>query len=77
MNFTEQLWSNYRKAGQVKPGKTGFPGEVVADITTSFTVLLAIFFPSVTGILLQDFQVFYFFFKKRLFSFLNSLDYFS
>uniref|UniRef100_T2M3T2 Solute carrier family 12 member 6 n=1 Tax=Hydra vulgaris TaxID=6087 RepID=T2M3T2_HYDVU len=49
--FYEQLWSNYRKAGQVKQGVTGFPGEVVADITTSFTILLAIFFPSVTGIM--------------------------
>ena len=28
-------------------------GEIIADITTSFTVLLAIFFPSVTGKFLQ------------------------
>ena len=31
-------------------GVKGTSGEIMADATTSFTILLAIFFPSVTGL---------------------------
>ena len=41
--------SNYRKRGEVKKGVKGKSGDVLPDIATSFTILLAIFFPSVTG----------------------------
>ena len=43
------LMSNYRKRGEVKKGVKGKSGDVLPDIATSFTILLAIFFPSVTG----------------------------
>ncbi|XP_072169612.1 solute carrier family 12 member 4-like [Diadema setosum] len=49
--FKKNAWSDYRKGGEVLKGEPGKPNQVVADITTSFTVLLAIFFPSVTGIM--------------------------
>lgn len=56
----ENLWSTYLEKGEVveKPGlasadTTGLRENlslyVVADIATSFTVLVGIFFPSVTG----------------------------
>ncbi|KAI8519945.1 hypothetical protein Bbelb_032020 [Branchiostoma belcheri] len=40
-------------AGDAAPRRKGFPDryEIVADITTTFTILLGIFFPSVTGIM--------------------------
>ena len=43
--------SKYLKKDEVVPGmKAGsYKGEVRSDITTSFFILLAIFFPSVTG----------------------------
>lgn len=57
---TENLWSAYLEKGEVveKHGlpstdalglKESLPLYVVADIATSFTVLVGIFFPSVTG----------------------------
>ena len=45
----DNLLSNYRKRGEVKKGVKGKSGDVLPDIATSFTILLAIFFPSVTG----------------------------
>uniref|UniRef100_A0A452S2S0 Solute carrier family 12 member 4 n=1 Tax=Ursus americanus TaxID=9643 RepID=A0A452S2S0_URSAM len=59
---TENLWSAYLEKGEVveKHGlpstdalglKESLPLYVVADIATSFTVLVGIFFPSVTGIM--------------------------
>lgn len=45
------LQNRYLKAGEVVPGVLGGKGEVLADETTSFTFLLALFFPSVTGIM--------------------------
>nr|KAF6411759.1 solute carrier family 12 member 4 [Rousettus aegyptiacus] len=58
----ENLWSTYLEKGEVveKHGlpstdalgvKESLPLYVVADIATSFTVLVGIFFPSVTGIM--------------------------
>ncbi|XP_064129954.1 solute carrier family 12 member 4 isoform X3 [Loxodonta africana] len=58
----ENLWSAYLEKGEVvekrglpstdNPGlKESLPLYVVADIATSFTVLVGIFFPSVTGIM--------------------------
>ncbi|KAK2496165.1 hypothetical protein MC885_001859 [Smutsia gigantea] len=58
----ENLWSTYLERSEVveKPGlpstdalglKESLPLYVVADIATSFTVLVGIFFPSVTGIM--------------------------
>ncbi len=39
----------YRAGGDVLPRQEAEHNQVAADITTSFTLLLAIFFPSVTG----------------------------
>lgn len=49
--FTENWQSQYLKKGEVSPGVQAgkYDGEVRSDITTSFFILLAIFFPSVTG----------------------------
>ena len=41
----------YLSAGEASPGKEAVATQVSSDITTSFTILLAIFFPSVTGIM--------------------------
>ncbi|XP_077866597.1 solute carrier family 12 member 6-like [Saccoglossus kowalevskii] len=41
----------YRAEGEVLPREQGKHNQIVADMTTSFTILLAIFFPSVTGIM--------------------------
>eukprot|EP00057_Strongylocentrotus_purpuratus_P012775 XP_011667249.1 PREDICTED: solute carrier family 12 member 4 isoform X2 [Strongylocentrotus purpuratus] len=49
--FRVNFWNLYREAGEVLPGEEGKPDQIVADITTTFTILLAIFFPSVTGIM--------------------------
>ncbi|XP_057292168.1 solute carrier family 12 member 4-like [Hydractinia symbiolongicarpus] len=49
--FSDNVPSYYRGSGDITRGREGFSGEVVADMTTSFTTLLAIFFPSVTGIM--------------------------
>jgi hypothetical protein len=58
--LTENLWSAYLEKGEIVE-KRGLPSTdtlglkeslslyVVADIATSFTVLVGIFFPSVTG----------------------------
>lgn len=50
--FTENAWPVYMEAGE---SYTKYKGnvevEVTQDITTTFFVLLAIFFPSVTGIM--------------------------
>eukprot|EP00050_Salpingoeca_kvevrii_P022245 m.123428 g.123428 ORF g.123428 m.123428 type:complete len:1034 (-) comp9648_c0_seq5:1260-4361(-) len=42
---------NYLLVGETAPGVDARPGLVAADITSTFTLLLAIFFPSVTGIM--------------------------
>lgn len=49
--FVDNWKSKYLKKDEVSPGVTAgeFQGEVRSDITTSFFILLAIFFPSVTG----------------------------
>lgn len=36
-------------SGEVERNVQGINGEIISDMTTSFTILLAIFFPSVTG----------------------------
>ena len=41
----------YRESGDVLPREKGIRNQVVADITTNFYILLAIFFPSVTGMI--------------------------
>ena len=48
---SENVESNYVKKGEFNPGVLAgsYIGEVRSDITTSFFILLAIFFPSVTG----------------------------
>ncbi|KAG8455554.1 hypothetical protein GDO86_001667 [Hymenochirus boettgeri] len=58
--ISENLWSNYLQKGEIIE-KASMPSAdylsvqsqqyVLADITTSFTVLVGIFFPSVTGIM--------------------------
>lgn len=49
--FADNWKSKYLKKDEVSPGvKAGaYQGEVKSDISTSFFILLAIFFPSVTG----------------------------
>ena len=50
--IVENVLNSYTTAGnrigQDEPGDRS-KGEIVADITTTFTILLAIFFPSCTG----------------------------
>lgn len=40
---------NYLQAGEVRPGERGVAPQVTATLTSSFLVLIGIFFPSVTG----------------------------
>lgn len=49
--FAENWHPHYSLEGESAPGRTALPGEVPQDQSTSFTMLLAIFFPSVTGIM--------------------------
>ena len=42
---------SYQSAGEASPGNEAVATQVSSDITTSLTILLAIFFPSVTGIM--------------------------
>ncbi|XP_022110096.1 solute carrier family 12 member 4-like isoform X1 [Acanthaster planci] len=49
--ITRNTFNLYREAGDVLPREKGTNNQVVADITTNFYILLAIFFPSVTGIM--------------------------
>ena len=49
--FHDNWRSNYSLAGESTPGRAAGPGEVAQEKDTSFTTLLAIFFPSVTGIM--------------------------
>ncbi|CAJ0586816.1 unnamed protein product, partial [Mesorhabditis spiculigera] len=55
MNFEtlkENLGSSYMEAGEALPGKKGSDKfEVVQDVRVTFFVLMAIYFPAVTGIL--------------------------
>ena len=46
----ENALSKYMYKGDAIPNVKAVGNQVAADITTSFTVLIAIFFPSVTGI---------------------------
>lgn len=47
----ENLWSVYMKFGESAPGVKGNASvEVVQDHNTDFFIIMAIFFPSVTGI---------------------------
>lgn len=49
---SENAWSYFMHEKEVVPGVIGKKDrEVVQDITTTFFVLLAIYFPSVTGIM--------------------------
>lgn len=61
----ENLWGNYLQKGEIleKPslqsvnthGATEYFGMYVsADIATSFTVLVGIFFPSATGMIMKN-----------------------
>ena len=50
-SFSKNFGSSYLKKGESRPGVQGSPEEVNATETTSFFMLLAIFFPSVTGIM--------------------------
>ena len=48
----ENLWSNYIGYQEAAPGVKGVEQrDVVQDISTNFFILLAIYFPSVTGIM--------------------------
>jgi hypothetical protein len=56
--FAENLWSNYLPKGEIIEKPSAKSSDVLgnlnheyvlADITTSFTLLVGIFFPSVTG----------------------------
>lgn len=49
--FADNWHPHYVMAGESKPGKLAGVGEVAQENDTSFTTLLAIFFPSVTGIM--------------------------
>ncbi|KAJ8041993.1 Solute carrier family 12 member 6 [Holothuria leucospilota] len=49
--FGDNLGGMYRDVNDVLPRQKAIGSQVYADIQTSFTVLLAIFFPSVTGIM--------------------------
>lgn len=50
--FTDNFGSAYAAEGESSPGKKANKSyEVYQDISTSFFILLAIFFPSVTGIM--------------------------
>ena len=46
---TENTPSGYLQQGEVKPGQQGEGIQIQAEITTTFFVLIGIFFPSVTG----------------------------
>jgi len=49
---TENVWSHYsEKDNRIGSQEVGDrdKGDIVADITTSFVILMGIFFPSVTG----------------------------
>lgn len=49
---TENLYSRYTEKGKVigtDVDGSEKRGEIIADLTSSFMVLLAIYFPSVTG----------------------------
>ena len=48
--FQQNTKPYYMKEGEVLPGVTATEGEVAQDLTTTFFVLLAIWFPAVTGI---------------------------
>jgi len=47
----ENMPSGYLQQGEVKPGQQGEGIQIQAEITTTFFVLIGIFFPSVTGIM--------------------------
>lgn len=55
--FAANLHNRYTEEGKIigteDRGKRAY-GEIVADITSSFMVLLAIYFPSVTGTWLKN-----------------------
>lgn len=61
--FADNWKSQYLKKGEVTPGVQAgeYDGEVRSDITTSFFILLAIFFPSVTGRLAVKNRLIYFY----------------
>lgn len=49
---SDNLWPGYMEQNEVLPGIKGKPdAEVVQDVTSTFFVLLAIYFPAVTGIM--------------------------
>lgn len=49
--FGDNVIGQYREAGDALPRQEAIGTQISADIQTSFTILLAIFFPSVTGIM--------------------------
>ena len=52
-NHVENTRSQYLEEGEGAPGKPAIGNQVEAAITSSFLVLIGIFFPSVTGELLH------------------------
>jgi len=53
----ENVWSHYSEKGnRIGSQDVGdrARGDIIADITTSFVVLMGIFFPSVTGASVTD-----------------------
>jgi potassium/chloride transporter 4/5/6 len=49
-SLLDNMWPNYTNAGQLATAPADRSREVYQNVPTSFFVLLAIFFPSVTGI---------------------------
>ena len=56
--LSDNTFNQYHENGQVIDGEIQGDqdrGEIIADITSSFVILLAIFFPSCTGRLLSNY----------------------
>ncbi|XP_055892883.1 solute carrier family 12 member 4-like isoform X2 [Biomphalaria glabrata] len=52
--FSKNIWNKYTQQGKVigtEQEGSETRGEIIADMTTSFMILIAIYFPSVTGIM--------------------------
>ena len=47
--LTDNTEAGYLEEGEVRPGQRAVGNMVQAEITTTFFVLIGIFFPSVTG----------------------------
>ena len=49
VHYTDNTKQSYLEEGEVRPGQSSVGNQVQAEITTTFFVLIGIFFPSVTG----------------------------